>query len=187
MAKGSTETSRLNKTSLLACLLLFAVGLTACSSVEVTDYAENKPTLDVTTFFSGNLTAHGIVKDRQGKVIRYFNADLVGTWENGIGRLEEDFFFDDGELEQRTWILTPHEQGGYIATANDVTGSGHLKTSGNALFMEYVLQIPYKGDTLDIHVDDRMYLVQDKILMNESILTKFGFQVGSVSLVILKK
>lgn len=170
-------------TFLMAILLL----LTACSSPSLQDYAANKPIIDVQNFFSGKLTAHGIVKNRSGKVIRYFNADLVGTWENGVGRLQEDFFFDDGEVEQRTWVLTPHEEEGYIATANDVTGSGHLKTSGNALFMEYVLQIPYKGDLLDIHVDDRMYLVKDNVLMNESLLTKFGFHVGSVSLVILKK
>lgn len=161
--------------------------LTACSSSNLQDYADNRPILDVQTFFSGKLTAHGIVKNRSGKVIRYFNADLVGTWKDGVGRLEEDFLFDDGELEQRTWVLTPHAQGGYLATANDVIGSGHLRTAGNALFMQYILQVPYKDGSIDLHVDDRMYLVKDNVLMNESILTKFGLQVGSVNLVILKE
>lgn len=160
--------------------------LTACSSTNIDLYANNKPALDVTNFFSGKLTAHGIVKNRSGEVIRFFNADLVGSWSNGVGTLEEEFLFDDGEIQHRTWILKPNGKGGYVSTANDVTGSGTLNTAGNALFMKYVLQVAYKDSTIDVSVDDRMYLVKQGVLMNESILTKFGFEVGSVSLVILK-
>jgi len=173
-------------TSRIPLFLLISLGLISCGSTNIAVYQQNQPTLNVESFFKGKLTAHGIVKNRSGEVIRYFNADLKGSWDNGVGLLEEEFLFDDGELDYRTWVLTPHADGGYVSTANDVTGSGHLQTSGNALFMKYILQVPYKDDVIEVHVDDRMYLVKDNVLMNESILTKFGFEVGSVSLVILK-
>lgn len=168
-------------------LLLSAFSLWSCSSVELQTYANVEPKIDVRTFFTGDLVAHGMVKNRSGEVIRHFKADLKATWENGVGTLDEDFVFNDGELQKRIWTLTPHPETGYIATANDVTGSGHLRTAGNALFMKYILQIPYDDSTIEVNVDDRMYLVQNDVLLNESILTKFGFEVGAVTLVILKK
>lgn len=170
----------------IVALLISLVVLSGCSSTSVEQYADNRPTFDVTTFFDGNLTAHGILKNRSGEVMRYFSADLKGSWENGVGTLEEWFVFDDGEKQERTWTLTPNKDGTYTATAGDVIGSGQLKTSGNALFMKYVLRVPYDGDTIDVNVDDRMYRVSSDVVMNESVLTKFGFEVGYLTLTIIK-
>jgi hypothetical protein len=52
--------------------------------------------------------------------------------------------------------------------------------------MNYVLQVPYDGDLLEVNVDDRMYMVKDGVVMNESIMTKFGVEVGYLSIVIEK-
>lgn len=176
--------SRFVKTFMVGVLSL--VLLSACSTPDISLYAKNTPKFDLQGFFSGPLTAHGILKNRSGEVIRYFNATLEGSWEDGVGTLAEVFVFDDGEIQNRTWIMTPDEQGNYTATANDVVGSGEVNIQGNALFMKYVLQVPYKGRILDINVDDRMYMVKDDVVMNESIMTKFGFEVGYLSIVIQK-
>jgi hypothetical protein len=82
--------------------------------------------------------------------------------------------------------MTPNDNGEYTATANDVIGTGDIKIAGNALFMNYVLQVPYDGDLLEVNVDDRMYMVKDGVVMNESIMTKFGVEVGYLSIVIEK-
>jgi hypothetical protein len=67
-----------------------------------------------------------------------------------------------------------------------VIGSSQLKVSGNSLFLNYVLRIPYEDGTLDLNIDDRMYLVSNNVLINESVMTKWGFQVGEIVLVIEK-
>ncbi|MFT2111189.1 DUF3833 domain-containing protein [Marinomonas sp. 2405UD68-3] len=179
--------SAIKKVSLYGVASLLSLLLISCSSTSVETYSANEPKLVVADFFDGDLIAHGMVKNRGGEVIRYFTADLKASWKDGIGTLDESFIFNDGEKQKRIWTLTPHSEKGYIATAGDVTGFGHLRTSGNALFMKYVLQIPYDGSVIEVNVDDRMYLIEDSVLLNESLLTKFGFNVGSVSLVILKK
>lgn len=171
-----------SKLAALMCLVL----LTACSTPEVSLYAKNEPKFELESFFSGPLSAHGILKNRSGEVIRYFNATLNGSWENGVGTLAEVFVFDDGEVQNRTWTMTPNDKGTYTATANDVVGSGEVNISGNALFMNYVLQVPYDGDLIEVNVDDRMYMVKDGVVMNESVMTKFGFDVGYLSIVIQK-
>jgi hypothetical protein len=171
-----------NKILALMCLFM----LSACSTSDISLYANNEPKFKLQEFFSGSLKAHGILKNRSGEVTRYFNATLEGNWENGVGTLAEEFLFDDGEIQYRTWTMTPDENGQYIATANDVIGFGEVKVSGNALFMNYVLQVPYDGSTLEVNVDDRMYMVKEGVVMNESVMTKFGFEVGYLSIVIEK-
>ena len=170
-----------------AILLTFIFGmLLGCSPIQVTDYKDAKPLLDVEQFFTGQLSAHGIVKDRSGKVIRRFNADIVAQWADGVGTLAEDFVFDDGEQQRRVWTLRRVGDGRYTGNAGDVVGEAHLQQSGNSLFLDYVLRLPYRGGEVDVRVDDRMYLITPDVLINESDLTKFGVDVGRLTLVIMR-
>jgi len=168
------------------CIALLIM-LNGCSAVPIEDYAENSPILVAETFFNGQLTASGIVKDRSGRVIRYFNATIDASWERGVGTLDERFVFDDGEHQTRVWTLQRTGNGVYNATAGDVIGDSTMKVSGNSLFMQYVLRIPYGDGTIDVNVDDRMYQVSDTVLLNESVMSKWGVNVGQITLVIRKK
>ncbi len=171
---------------LLTCLS-FSTALSACSSFDVSEYESVEPELIPEAFFDGKLTAHGVVKNRSGGIIRTFNANIEAYWRDGIGTLEEDFIFDDGEKQRRVWTLTPNGDGSYTGTAGDVVGEGRMEVAGNSAFLDYVLRIPWKGDSIDIRVDDRMYLVQEKVLINESTMKKFGLQVGGLVLVIIRE
>lgn len=181
----------MNKSLLLGLSALALFGLIGCSGINQEQYRQFQPSLSP-DWFEGTLTAHGIVKNRQGEVTRYFNADLTGRWvqlEDGSwqGVLEEQFEFNDGELDERTWVFDTDTQGITMASANDVVEPVQLYTVGNSLFLKYQLLIPYKGSELAVTVDDRMYLVSDTVLLNESDLTKWGFKVGSLQLAIIKK
>ena len=170
-------------------ILLAAVAvsfMTACSGIKVDDYSEFTPVLNPETFFEGELSAHGVVKNRGGKVIRTFNAVIDASWQDGVGTLVEDFVFDDGEEQQRIWTLVPDGEGGYTGTAGDVVGEGRMSRAGNSLFFDYVLRIPWKDGSIDVRVDDRMYLISDDVLINESRMLKYGIRVGNLSLVILR-
>ena len=172
--------------SLTALLLALGITLSACSSTSINNYSKNTPKLIPQEFFTGNLSAHGVVKDRSGKVTRYFNATIKAYWENGVGTLDEKFIFDDGEIQYRTWKLSPTTSGEFNATAGDVIGIGGGKFAGNAINLNYVLAVKYKDSIINLRVDDWMWLVDSNTVLNESTLTKFGFKVGSVQLVILK-
>jgi len=100
--------------------------------------------------------------------------------------LEEDFVFDDGEEQRRVWVLEPDGPGRYIATAGDVIGSSEMEVAGNALFFDYVLRVPWSGRTIDLRIDDRMYLVSPDTIINESVMKKFGIRVGAIALSIRK-
>ena len=173
-------------------LLLIAILNTACSGPGIERHADRTPKFIAEEFFSGPMMAYGVVKDRGSKVTRKFVAELNGSWENGQGLLREKFEFDDGEIQYRNWQLTPTSPSAsgprqYAATAGDVVGTSTMSVVGDAVFMQYVLQIPFRGRTLNINVDDRMVLVAPHILIAESDLSKWGFNVGEIQLTIIKQ
>jgi len=172
--------------TLLSLACSFLLTLSACSSVSISDYTKNTPKLIPQEFFNGNLTAKGVVKNRSGKVTRYFTATINAHWKEGIGTLDEKFIFDDGEIQYRTWTLKPSDQGFFTGTAGDVIGIGDGKFSGNAINLKYVLAVKLKDSTINVGVDDWMWLVDENTVVNESVLTKFGFKVGSIQLAMIK-
>lgn len=175
---------RIFKLTILLSLLVLIMG---CSHSNIQDYKTNTPVFDMQDFFSGSLEAHGVVKNRSGKVIRHFNATIEASWDDdGIGILDERFVFDDGEKQTRVWTLTPNSDGTYTGTAGDVVGKGLAQLSGNALFMKYKLEVPYNGSTIVLDIDDRMYLTSEDVLINESIMYKWGIRVGEITLTIIK-
>jgi hypothetical protein len=160
--------------------------LSACSSISVNDYSNNSPKFIPQEFFNGNLSAQGVVKNRSGKVTRYFTATINAQWKDGIGTLDEKFIFNDGEIQYRTWTLKPTTQGSFNATAGDVIGTGDGKFAGNAVNLDYVLSVKYNDSMINLSVNDWMWLVDSKTVLNESTLTKFGFKVGSIQLAMVK-
>mgnify|MGYP000592620678 FL=1 len=173
--------------------------LTACSAVDIQQYKDNQPKLVLDQFFNGELTAHGILKNRSGEVIRYFNVTMTGSWdENGVGTLAEKFIFNDESIQYRTWTFTPVAMAKdaaitetniikYQATANDTLAPTLIDLSGNAFFMNYDLLINYQGDDIDVNIDDKMYLINENVIINESVMTKYGIEVGYITLTIIKQ
>jgi len=160
--------------------------LAACSQVPIETYADQQPKLRPEIFFQGQLSAHGVIKNRGGAVIRHFNVDIQANWADKVGTLVEDFVFDDGETQRRIWTLTPTGKSSYLGTADDVVGEGSIAFAGNTMFLDYILRIPFGEGSVDVRVDDRMYLVSPDILINESRMTKIGVEVGSILLVIIR-
>ena len=168
-------------------LLLTLPFLAACSGPTLNDYAGQEPELVPREFFQGELTARGVVKDRSGEVIRHFDATIEASWdENGVGTLDEVFQYNDGETDTRVWTLEPRD-GGYHATAGDVTEPGFMEFVGNAIHMNYVLEVPYGDSTINVRMDDWMYRVTEDTVINETEMTYWGFRVGEVVLVIQRQ
>ncbi|MFU8895674.1 MAG: DUF3833 domain-containing protein [Gammaproteobacteria bacterium] len=166
----------------LAGLLLAIVTLLGCSSTSVRDYANREPRLDLQEYFDGPLVAWGIVQDRSGEVTRSFRVDLVGRWDGDTGVLEEDFAWSDGELERRVWHFRKLDEHRYTGTAGDVVGEASGSAYGNALHWRYTLALPWNDGTINVLLDDWMWLIQDNILVNRSEIRKFGFRVGEVTI-----
>jgi hypothetical protein len=156
--------------------------LGACASPKPTDYADEKPTLDLQQYFNGEITAHGIFTDRSGKVVRRFTVLMKCHWEGNTGVLDEAFSYSDGKKERRVWTLTKHADGRYTGTAGDVVGEAQGQAAGNAFQWNYTLKLPVDGSVVDVQFDDWMYLVDERVMLNRAVMSKFGFRLGEVTL-----
>ena len=161
--------------------------LTGCSSMELEDFNNTTPEFIPQNYFNGPLKAYGMVKDRNGKILRTFKGDLMGSWDvNGVGTLDEHFIYSDGEKLHRTWTMKPNGDKKFIATAGDIVGNASMQARGNTVMIDYTMRIPYGDGTLDIDVRDWLHLQDDGVILNHSKMKKFGFEVGELVITIMK-
>jgi hypothetical protein len=174
-----------------ASLLLAALAATAlvagCAGPTPTDYAAEKPVLDLKTYFNGELVAHGLFTDRSGKVARRFVVQLTGSWQGGAGTLDERFTYSDGKTERRVWHLTDEGGGRWSGRADDVVGVAQGQAAGNALNWRYTLALPVDGKVWEVQFDDWMYLMDERVMLNKAVMSKFGVRLGEVTLTFDRK
>jgi hypothetical protein len=151
------------------------------------DYAAEKPVLDLKTYFNGELTAHGIFTDRSGKVVRRFTVAMTGTWQGAEGTLDERFTYSDGTTERRVWRLTDLGNGRWKGRADDVVGEAAGQAAGNALNWAYTLRLPVDGQVYEVQFDDWMYLMDERVMLNRAVMSKFGIRLGEVTLSFYKR
>ncbi|MCX7814960.1 MAG: DUF3833 domain-containing protein [Tepidimonas ignava] len=172
------------------CCGLLAVGagwlLAGCAAPPVETYADERPALDLKTYFNGRLLAHGMFQDRSGRVVRRFVVDMTGTWNGNQGVLDERFTYSDGKTERRVWHLVDDGDGRYRGTADDVVGQASGQARGPAFHWRYTLRLPVDSTVYEVQFDDWMYLIDERVMLNRATMRKWGIRLGEVTLTFTK-
>ena len=166
----------------LLLLLVLVLSIASCGSVDVARYADQQPTLDLERFFSQPVKAWGMFQKRSGEVAKRFEVNIVSRREGNNLILDERFLYSDGTRQRRVWVLTPTGQGGWIGRADDVVGVANGQVAGNTLHWRYRLNLPVGDSTYEMSMDDWMYLMDEDTLINRTRMSKFGVEVGQVTL-----
>ena len=173
-------TSKIKSILLIISLLL----ITNCSSnnaMKPQDFSNTKPEITIEEYFKGNVKAWGLLQDRKGKVTRQFKADMFGSFEDNILTLKEDFYWTDGEQQQRIWKIKKLDNNHYEGSAPDVVGVAKGFQYGSAFKFEYDLMVPFKGREIKVSFDDWIFKQDEDVAINRATLTKFGFKVGELT------
>lgn len=147
---------------------------------KIENYKDKNPPLDIRNYFNSTVKAWGLIKNWRGQVFRRFDVEMKGIWKDQKGTLTEIFRFDDGEIQERIWNVEFIDDNNFTAKASDSVGKAYGQQRGFALNMKYTLSVPLKGKTISIKLDDWMYLLNEKRLMNISTMKKFGLPVGKI-------
>jgi hypothetical protein len=166
---------------------LLAFSLAGCASTGVEMYKAEQPKLDLPTYLNGTLDAWGIFQGRSGEVSKRFHVVIDAQWSGENGVLDERFSWSDGSTSRRVWYLSRQADGTYRGKADDVVGEAIGEVSGNALRWRYVLALPVDGKVYNVDFDDWMFLMDDKVMMNRSYMSKWGFNLGEVTLTFVKR
>lgn len=174
---------------LFAVLMISSLSLlSGCgTTISPNDYAAEKPTLDLQTYFNGTIDAWGIFQDRSGKVVKRFTVVMRCTWQGDVGTLDEDFTYSDGKKQKRVWTLKKIGPNRYVGSASDVVGQAEGIVSGNALRWQYVLALPVDDQVYNMNFEDWMFQMDDKVMLNRAVMSKFGIRLGEVTLSFTKR
>ncbi|GGC92251.1 DUF3833 domain-containing protein [Halopseudomonas salina] len=165
---------------------VFALALAGCASPDVEHYANETPELRLQDYFNGELEAWGMFQKRDGELVRRFHVRMVGSWEGDTGVLDEYFTYSDGSTERRVWTLVKQSDGTWRGTADDVEGEAVGEVSGNAFHWRYTLRLKVDDSTWLVDFDDWMYLIDDKVMLNRATMSKWGVELGQVTLSFIK-
>ncbi len=169
---------------LAAAILLLTAG---CGNMNPEQFEGREPRLLIEDYLAGRSRAWGLFEDRFGNLRREFVVDIDGTWDGETLTLVEDFLYSDGETQQRIWTIRKLDDHRYEGTADDVIGTAEGVSYGNALNWRYTLALKVGDSIWNVRFDDWMFLQQDDVLINRARVTRFGFEIGEVTIVFRKE
>ena len=180
--KRSTASSFLLATALAAAAAASVALLSGCAGPKVSDYALEQPVLDLSRYFNGRMQAHGMFQERFGKVVKRFTVAVDGQWTGNQGVLDEQFSYSDGSTGSRVWRLTQHPDGRVTGTAADVVGEAVGQLAGNSFHWQYTLRQPIGDSVYEVQMDDWMIMVDERVVLNRTRMSKLGVRLGDVTL-----
>ena len=161
-------------------IFIFILLLSACSKIDMKQFENNTPKLDLFSFFEGKTIAYGIFEDRFGNLKRQFRVNITGKIENNTLTLDEDFLYDDGEQANRIWKIkkiTDKNKVLYQGQADDIEGKASGSISGNTLNWSYDIYLNIKGSNIKVHFNDWIYKQSENLAINRAYVIKFGINI----------
>ena len=152
--------------------LLFFAAFAASSPAHSAD-------LRLEDFFKGKTYAYGSFGAITG-LHRSFRVDLTGHVRGKVLTLREDFRYDDGERDTKTWIFTRLGPNTYSGTREDVLGETTVRLSGNTARFTYRVDLNPGGKPNIVRFHDKLVLRDDGTLRNTALVTKFGLPIARV-------
>ena len=148
--------------------------------MKIEDFDNTSPQFVLEDYFIGKTKAWGMFEDRFGRIQRQFVVDITGSLEGDELTLREDFIYNDGETETRTWLLKRTSATTYEGTTENVVGIAKGTINGNAFNWVYDFNLAVGDSTWKVKFDDWMILQPDGVLLNKATVTRWGFKLGTV-------
>lgn len=164
-----------------------ALSLAACAGKPATPpFADAARPFVIERDLAGKTVGRGEFRSITG-TRRAFTAYLDGTYEGGVFTLVEDFAYDDGEKDRKTWRLTRQPDGTWRGVREDVVGEAVGYLDGPALRLEYKVDLPKKGGgATRVGFRDVLVLREDGAVYNRAKVGWRGLAVGGVELTITR-
>lgn len=169
-------------------VMTMSLFLFGCAGGQVEGFAGAEPRLVLEEYFAGESRGYGIFEDRFGKLRREFVVDVTGTVEGDVLTLDERFVYKDGEEDRRIWTIRKLDDHAYEGRSPDIEGVAVGKAYGNALTWAYDIDLVIDPETTwRVRFTDWFYLQPDGVLLNRASVTRFGVEIGTLTLVFLQK
>jgi hypothetical protein len=144
------------------------------------------PRLVLHEWFRGPTHAVGRFRNGFSGEERRLAVDLFGRWDGRTLSLFEDFFYADGERDQKTWLFEKTGPGRYIGTREDVVAPADVTTPApDTVRFGYTADLKLPSGVTRLSFDDTLTLRRDGTVLNVATVYRF-IVVGDVELVFRK-
>lgn len=131
--------------------------------------------------FRGEAVGVGRFKSKIAGVDRGFVVTTKGRGTGGQFVLDQNFRFDNGALDRRTWRFQKTGPNTYVGTREDVVGTAKVRVEDDAIRMSYDLITRGKnGSKLQLHFEDTIRRSGRDSIVNKGVISMLGMNVGSV-------
>ncbi|MCK7612724.1 DUF3833 family protein [Roseibium sediminicola] len=140
-------------------------------------------------FFKGRTVGKGVFESKFAGVYRPFTVYLTGRWDphSFTLRLREDFVYDDGERDTKTWFFQKVAEDRYVGQRSDVIAPANIRTDADgALRFSYVAELKTENGPLLLRFDDTLQKVDRRTVRNTARVMKAGITIGTVDLTFTK-
>ncbi|MCX5513653.1 DUF3833 domain-containing protein [Kaistia algarum] len=144
-----------------------------------------EPTLDA---FRGVASGEGRFKSALIGLDRGFTVTTIGRQSGAVFVLDQQFRFDNGEIDRRVWRFRRIAPGRYAGTRKDVVGEAVVKVDGGRITMAYDVVVPRKdGSRLTLHFEDSVSRQGPRTVLNKAVIYTLGIPVGSVEAKLVRR
>jgi hypothetical protein len=157
----------------------------ACSTMQPSDFASEKPSFDPIRFFTGKTRSNGVRENRAGQPVAQVFTSTSGKMAGDILYLEQDLrFVSKGKTEtsHRSWQLRQTGPHTYAGTANDIIGTATGEAHGNTFHWSFPLALSPGNPLTTIRMSQWMYLQPGgETMLNHTTISKAGMVVSQVT------
>ena len=166
--------------------LLFGLALCGCAAAPQLQATETPATaLVLERAMAGTLEGEGVVTTLFGDKT-HFAVNIAGNWDGSILTLVEDFRYDDGKTERKTWHLTRIVPGKYRGEREDVIGTADVRQDGDTVRLDYEVLLDTALGRIRTRFRDILFLQPDGLITNRATVSKLGLSVAHVDLSLRK-
>lgn len=161
--------------------LIGAAALGGCASVPASPTVATRPvTLDAA--FVGQKRGQGVFRVWLTGDERRFDARLDGRLSRGGQRLTvvEDFVYDDGQTDRLTWVFDRSGPGLWTGRREDTVGAAQVVEQNGEVRLTYTADFRSPSGVTRLGFADVIYLRDDGVIVNDAVVSRAGFPIGSV-------
>ena len=132
------------------------------------DSLQTAPKIDIKKFFNGDVEGFAITQDSAGKIIGTTQVKISGKWDENKGEIKQNFIYEGATKDSRIWLITVNADGTFDAIGHDFLAPAQGKQIGNAAQILYTLNLMDQGSKKPVIFEDKMYLVDEKSMIEIS-------------------